>query len=63
MLTYIHDTTASDCLVSCLVTLCSVSCLQGRQQDAESQWDYACTNITVGCKKYQDPDWLRRIRR
>jgi hypothetical protein len=37
--------------------------LQGRQQDAEAQWDTACTAITTGCAKYQDRDWLLRIRR
>lgn len=37
--------------------------LQGRQQDAEAQWDTACTSITTGCAKYQDRDWLLRIRR
>lgn len=36
---------------------------QGRQQDAEAQWDTACTSITTGCAKYQDKDWLLRIRR
>eukprot|EP00877_Chromochloris_zofingiensis_P006048 jgi/Chrzof1/1697/Cz10g17190.t1 len=36
---------------------------QGREQDAESQWEFACDRISVGCSKYQDADWLRRIRR
>jgi len=26
---------------------------QGRQQDAEGEWDYACNAITVGCSKYK----------
>ncbi len=46
---------------SCILTV--VSAVQGRETEAESEWEYACNNITVGCAKYQDEDWLRRIRR
>jgi len=35
---------------------------QGREAAAEAQWEYACDSITVGCSKYQDQDWLYRIR-
>lgn len=35
----------------------------GREQDAESEWEFACQQITAGCTKYQDEDWLFRIRR
>lgn len=35
----------------------------GKEEEAESQWQFACDNIVEGCRKYQDRDWLRRIRR
>jgi Tfp pilus assembly protein PilF len=35
----------------------------GQYEEAENVWEFACSNITVGCSKYQDADWLRRIRR
>lgn len=35
----------------------------GEEEAAESEWGFACTNIAVGCAKYQDQDWLRRVRR
>ncbi|KXZ45732.1 hypothetical protein GPECTOR_51g718 [Gonium pectorale] len=35
----------------------------GRRQEAEEMWEFACDRITVGCVKYTDMDWLRRIRR
>lgn len=31
--------------------------------EAESEWNFACSNITVGCAKYQDVEWLSTIRR
>lgn len=34
----------------------------GREADAEGEWGFACTAIATGCKKYQDGDWLARIR-
>ncbi len=40
------------------------SCLlQGRQDDAEAAWEFACNSISVGCRRYGDLDWLSRIRR
>ena len=35
----------------------------GRVEDAEKVWAYACTNISVGCVKYKDEEWLSRVRR
>jgi tetratricopeptide (TPR) repeat protein len=35
----------------------------GKVEQAEAAWQFACDNITVGCKKYQDVDWLQRVRR
>lgn len=35
----------------------------GRVEDAEQVWTYACTNISVGCVKYRDEEWLSRVRR
>ena len=34
----------------------------GREAEAEGEWGFACTAIATGCKKYQDGDWLSRIR-
>lgn len=36
---------------------------QGNEAAAEGEWNNACERISVGCAKYQDADWLRRIRR
>ncbi len=36
---------------------------QGQTAAAEAEWQFACDNITAGCSKYQDDDWLSRIRR
>lgn len=36
---------------------------QGKEGEAETEWDFACSKIAVGCSKYQDEDWLFRIRR
>ncbi|KAI7844602.1 hypothetical protein COHA_001842 [Chlorella ohadii] len=36
---------------------------QGQEAAAEAEWNFACTSITTGCSKYQDQDWLQRIRR
>ncbi len=30
---------------------------QGREAEAEGSWEFSCTNISVGCAKYQDADW------
>jgi len=35
----------------------------GEQGKAEESWEFACTSIAVGCAKYEDLDWLRRVRR
>ncbi|KAG7668392.1 hypothetical protein NADE_008481 [Nannochloris sp. 'desiccata'] len=35
----------------------------GQEGEAESEWNFACSNITVGCTKYQDVEWLSTIRR
>ena len=36
---------------------------KGREEDAEFQWEYACSRISVGCSKHKDQDWLTRVRR
>ena len=36
---------------------------KGEQEKAEASWEFACNNIAVGCAKYEDFDWLRRVRR
>ena len=33
------------------------------QELAESEWEFACDKINVGCSKFQSSDWLGRIRR
>jgi tetratricopeptide (TPR) repeat protein len=35
----------------------------GQQAEAESLYTFACENITVGCSKYQDIEWVSTIRR
>ncbi|KAG1664703.1 hypothetical protein FOA52_006678 [Chlamydomonas sp. UWO 241] len=35
----------------------------GDRARAEDVWEFACTQISVGCSKYKDADWLARIRR
>lgn len=35
----------------------------GRVEDAEKIWEYACDNISVGCSKYRDLEWVRKVRR
>ena len=35
----------------------------GESERAETQWEFACNSIAVGCAKYEDLDWLRRVRR
>lgn len=35
----------------------------GLEAEAENEWEFACSRITVGCSYYQDEEWLRRIRR
>lgn len=35
----------------------------GEPKQAEEAWEFACTQINTGCVKYQDQDWLVRIRR
>ncbi|GAX82059.1 hypothetical protein CEUSTIGMA_g9487.t1 [Chlamydomonas eustigma] len=36
---------------------------KGLRERAEDEWNFACDMLVVGCKKYQDRDWLSRIRR
>lgn len=36
---------------------------QGKEAAAESEWNFACDRISVGCTFYKDRDWLSRIRR
>ncbi|CAK0785284.1 hypothetical protein CVIRNUC_008490, partial [Coccomyxa viridis] len=36
---------------------------QGKEAAAESEWNFACDRISVGCSRYTDKDWLARIRR
>ena len=45
------------------VALSALYWSNGKEEEAETQWQFACDNIAVGCSKYQDVDWLRRIRR
>ncbi|GBG00639.1 hypothetical protein Rsub_13391 [Raphidocelis subcapitata] len=45
------------------VALAALLWRRGQEAAAEEQWQFACDNITVGCRKYQDRDWLSRIRR
>jgi len=35
----------------------------GLEAEAENEWEFACSRISVGCSYYQDEEWLRRIRR
>lgn len=35
----------------------------GLEAEAEAEWEFACGRISTGCVKYQDKDWLYRIRR
>ena len=37
--------------------------VQGKEGAAEAEWNYACDRISAGCSRYQDRDWLSRIRR
>lgn len=36
---------------------------RGNTIGAESEWEFACNSISVGCAKYEDMDWLERVRR
>jgi len=45
------------------VALAALLWRRGDEAAAEGEWHYACDNITVGCRKYTDSDWLSRIRR
>jgi tetratricopeptide (TPR) repeat protein len=36
---------------------------KGESEKAEESWEFACNAIAVGCAKYEDFDWLRRVRR
>lgn len=35
----------------------------GQPQQAEDVWEFACNNISAGCRKYQDKRWLQEVRR
>lgn len=35
----------------------------GLEAEAENEWEFACSRISVGCSYYQDEEWLRKIRR
>jgi hypothetical protein len=35
----------------------------GKYEQAEAAWQFACENITAGCKKYEDREWLQTVRR
>lgn len=35
----------------------------GDELKAEGEWEFACSNITVGCSKYKDEEWVRTVRR
>lgn len=36
---------------------------RGNTISAESEWEFACNSITVGCAKYEDMVWLETVRR
>eukprot|EP00887_Chlorella_sp_A99_P003722 scaffold7.g3722.t1 len=36
---------------------------QGREAQAEAEWEFACNRIPAGCSQYRDQDWLYSIRR
>lgn len=36
---------------------------QEEYDKAETEWEFACNSIKVGCAKYEDIDWLSRVRR
>ena len=36
---------------------------EGRGEDAEREWEFACDRISVGCSKYRNKEWLRNVRR
>ena len=36
---------------------------EGRGEDAEREWEFACDRISVGCAKYRDEEWLANVRR
>jgi hypothetical protein len=45
------------------IALAALLWRRGQEAEAEDAWRYACDNITVGCRKYTDADWLARVRR
>ena len=36
---------------------------RGERETADAEWNFACNEISTGCRKYRDPAWLREIRR
>ena len=45
------------------VSLAADSWSNGNYIKALSEWRFACNEISSGCEKYKDTDWLIRIRR
>jgi len=45
------------------VALAAAYWANSQPRAAFKEWDFACTQISVGCRKYRDIDWVRRIRR
>ena len=35
---------------------------EGRGEDAEREWEFACDRISVGCSKYRSREWLTNVR-
>jgi len=50
-------------LVDIHVALASMYWEVAREEEAETQWEFACEKITTGCKFYRNLDWVKRIRR
>ena len=36
---------------------------EGRGEDAEREWEFACDRVSVGCSKYRSREWLTNVRR
>jgi len=45
------------------VALAAVYWGQGQQGAAESEWEFACNNISTGCRQYKDMNWVVTVRR
>eukprot|EP00931_Biecheleriopsis_adriatica_P068118 TRINITY_DN42147_c0_g1_i1.p1 TRINITY_DN42147_c0_g1~~TRINITY_DN42147_c0_g1_i1.p1 ORF type:complete len:393 (-),score=111.73 TRINITY_DN42147_c0_g1_i1:62-1240(-) len=44
------------------VALASIKWRQGKLQEAESEWQYACEKTEEGCQRYKDSSWVRGVR-